>query len=180
VRDTSVWQLAFSPGTVAYCGATPTEWRPFLGSAFAFRLTFDGQECILAANPPVSLGKPRRLHWLGIPHAGRHDVAQPVVAHLARTRGHGLHALAITRADQPGDIDRAHPSARRMTQGDQKRPQPTLETCPPNLVQCHRRQPRQPTSAAEAMAASDATVKPPNGCLGSGAIALGPAGARSG
>jgi hypothetical protein len=33
VSDTSVWQLAFLPSADAYCGATPTEWLPFLGKA---------------------------------------------------------------------------------------------------------------------------------------------------
>jgi hypothetical protein len=35
VTDTKVWQLAFLPSTVAYCGATPIETLPFLGSAMS-------------------------------------------------------------------------------------------------------------------------------------------------
>lgn len=33
VTDTSVWQFAFFPSEEAYCGATPTECRPFFGVA---------------------------------------------------------------------------------------------------------------------------------------------------
>lgn len=31
VTDTNVWQFAFLPSTVVYCGALPTEAFPFLG-----------------------------------------------------------------------------------------------------------------------------------------------------
>ena len=31
VIDTKIWQFAFLPSAEIYCGATPTEWSPFLG-----------------------------------------------------------------------------------------------------------------------------------------------------
>jgi hypothetical protein len=31
--DTPTWQLATLPSAPQYCGATPTEWRPYFGKA---------------------------------------------------------------------------------------------------------------------------------------------------
>jgi hypothetical protein len=56
VTDTSVWQFAFLPSTVAYCGATPTEALPFLGSAVSSMIS-------QALSPPTN------------PSACRHNVA---------------------------------------------------------------------------------------------------------
>jgi hypothetical protein len=50
---------------------------------------------------------------------------------------------------------------RRMPQGREERLQPTLKVVMPASVQCHRRRPRQPPSAAESVGSSVVPVKLP-------------------
>jgi hypothetical protein len=50
---------------------------------------------------------------------------------------HGLNAFAVARPNQSGNIGRAHPCARLVTQGRQKRCQPNLKVASPTF--CHRR-----------------------------------------
>ena len=69
----------------------------------------DDQPGIVPANLSVGLGEQRLLQRRGIPDAARDEVVQLVIADACVARRHRLDALAIARADQPGNIGRAHP-----------------------------------------------------------------------
>ena len=63
---------------------------------------------IRTTHQAVSLGQQRCLERCRIPHARRDEVVQGIVARQPQPFGHRLHALAITRPDQPGHVERAH------------------------------------------------------------------------
>src|SRR5690606_3825549 len=64
----------------------------------------DDQPGILASDLSVSLGEQRPLQWSFVPHAAADEMVQPVVADLTIPRGHRLHALTITRANQACNV----------------------------------------------------------------------------
>ena len=74
------------------------------------RRIVDDQPGIVTADLSVGFGEQRRLQRRGVPDAARDEVVQLVIADAGVARRHRLHALAIARADQPGDIGRTHPA----------------------------------------------------------------------
>ena len=87
----------------------------------------DDQPGIVTADHPVGFGEQHRLQRRGVPDAARDEMVQLVIAHACVAGRHRLDALAIARADQPGDIGRAHPCPRLMPQCRNKRRQPALK-----------------------------------------------------
>ena len=57
------------------------------------------------------IGEQRDLQGRGIPHAARDEVVQPVIADIGIARRVRLHALTVTRTNQPDDIGRTHPTS---------------------------------------------------------------------
>src|SRR5664280_3813720 len=67
-----------------------------------------------------------------------------VVADLAVARRHGLNALAITSADQPRNINRAHPCPCLVPESTEERRKPSIKVRLPGLV--HGRPSVMPTT----------------------------------
>ena len=72
----------------------------------------DNQPGIFTADLSVGFGKQRHFQRRGVPDTTCNEMVQLVVADVASACRHRLNALAITRADQPGDIGRTHPTPR--------------------------------------------------------------------
>lgn len=79
---------------------------------------------------PVGFDKPRRLQRRCVPRPARNEVGQLIVADAFACR-HRLDALAITRAEHPGNIGRAHPRPRLVPERRDKRREPTLQIVAP-------------------------------------------------
>ena len=84
-----------------------------------------------AADEAIGLAKQRPLQWRLIPDPGRDEVVEPVVRDPLGPGRHRLDALAITEADQPGHIERAHRPARWMQQAPKERLQPPIQIVTP-------------------------------------------------
>src|SRR5215471_1116926 len=122
VSDTSVWQLAFLPSAEVYCGATPTECSPFLGSAVSSMISqASSRPTILSASASSTLSTGAASHG-------------PLAIKSCR---HRLDALAVTRADQSPHIGRAHLCSRLVPQRTHKRREPAFQIGLPVLI--HRR-----------------------------------------
>jgi len=68
------------------------------------RRVVDDQHRILAADQAIGLNQQFRLQWRCIPDAISDEMVQLVVVARHQPRRHRLHALAITRSNQSGDI----------------------------------------------------------------------------
>jgi hypothetical protein len=91
VTDTRVWQFAFLPSAVPYCGATPTEAFPFLGSAVSSMIS-------QALSPPTSSSA--CCHKVAsqrsaIPQTCSDEMMQPIIGDSIRVGRHGLDTLPI-------------------------------------------------------------------------------------
>ena len=81
----------------------------------------------------------RLLADVAVPHAGSNEMMKLIIADIACPGGRWLHALAVARADQTADIERAHPPPCWMRKRRQKRLKPSLQISPPAFVHHHRR-----------------------------------------
>jgi hypothetical protein len=91
------------------------------------RRVIDHQDGVGPADEPVGLGQEFGFQRRLIPRANRHEVMQLIVVGRRHPSGHRLQALALTRADQPGHIERAHAPTGRVMQVREKRLKPGLE-----------------------------------------------------
>lgn len=87
----------------------------------------DDQPSLLTANQIIGLLPQRRFQRRAVPDAGANEMVQPVVADLLYARRHGLDALAITGANQAGNIGRTHSAPCLVTETPQIRREPTLQ-----------------------------------------------------
>src|ERR1017187_2182853 len=94
----------------------------------------DDQPSVGAANHPVGFGEQGLLEWRGVPHAAGDEVMKLVVADLAVARRHRLDALAIASADQPRNINRAHPCPCLVPESTEERRQPSSKIRLPGFV----------------------------------------------
>ena len=97
----------------------------------------DHQKGVTPADQPVGFGEQRRVERSAVPDPGRDEVVKLVIPGFASPSRHWLYALAITRADQPGNVLRTHPTPRRMRQPCQERLQPSLQIASPALIHHH-------------------------------------------
>jgi hypothetical protein len=120
VTETSVWQLAVFPRAEAYCGATPTEWLPFLGTSprtsLRQRRVVDHQHRVGATDQPVRLHEQFGLQRCGIPQASSNEMVQLVIVTRHKPLCHRLHALAIAGTDETRNIPWAHSPPRLVAQ----------------------------------------------------------------
>src|SRR5688572_15462886 len=72
-------------------------------------------------------------------------MVQPVILARRQSLGHGRNALAITRPDQPRNIEGTHPPPCLMTQPFQKRLEPATKL-PFPIGPLHRRPLHKPTT----------------------------------
>ena len=108
------------------------------------RRIVDDKKTCLVADQAIGLLQQGRLEGSTVPHPGGHEMVQLIVADIAYTRSHRLDALAITRPDQAGNVERAHPAPRRVRKPCQKRLKPSLQIAPPLRVRYHRQSARMP------------------------------------
>lgn len=92
----------------------------------------DDQDRIQAADEAIGLAEQRPLQRRLIPDPGRDEVVQPVVGDPLGPGRHRLDALAITEADQPGHIERAHRPACGMGQSRKEWLQPPIQILTPS------------------------------------------------
>src|SRR5262245_65995920 len=95
------------------------------------RRVVDHQHGVPAADELIGLNKQFCLHRSHVPHPGRDEVVQLVIAAKRKTLGHRLNALAVTWTDQSRYVNRTHQTPRLVTQSIYKRLQPALKLLPP-------------------------------------------------
>src|SRR6202161_2976123 len=117
VNETSDWQLA---GLPERRGILRRDADRMLALFRQCRVV-DDQPSLGAPNQPVAFSERALLKRRGIPHAAGDEVMKLVVADLAVARRHGLDALAITSANQPRNINRAHPCPRVVSESAEER-----------------------------------------------------------
>ena len=81
-----------------------------------YRRVVDHQHGIAAADELVSLDEKLCLQRSRIPDASSDEMVQPVIVARREPLGHGRNALAITRPNQPRNIEGTHPPPCLMTQ----------------------------------------------------------------
>ena len=91
----------------------------------------DHQHRITAADELVSLDEKLCLQRSRVPHASSDEVVQPVIVTRRKPLGDGRNALAVTRTDQPRNIEGTHPPPCLMTQPRQKRRKTAPKLCLP-------------------------------------------------
>jgi len=129
VTDISVWQFAFSPSAVAYCGAMPTDALPVFGRAVWSMISqFHHRRPV---RPPASI---RSLPAERSTTARPDKMLPPVIRDSVRTGRRGLDALAITRTNQTSDTGRTHPAPRLVSQPLQIWGKPQFQIRLPILV----------------------------------------------
>jgi hypothetical protein len=106
----------------------------------------DHQHGIAAADELVSLNEKLCLQRSRVPHASSDEMVQPVIVTRRKPLGHGRNALAITRPDQPRDVERTHPPPRLVTQPLQKRLEPAPKLPFPIRPHLHGRPLHKPTN----------------------------------
>ena len=111
---------------------------------FRQRRVVDDQPRVAAANHLVGRSKQGLLNWRCVPHAACDEVMKLVVTDLTVARRHGLNALAVAPADQPRNIDRAHPRARLVPQSAHERREPSIKIGLPGFF--HGRPSAMPTT----------------------------------
>ncbi len=104
----------------------------------------DDQPSLGAADHPVGLSEQGLLERRGVPNTAGDEVVKLVIADTTVTGRHRLDALAITGADQPRHIGRAHPRPHLVPQSSEKGRKPALKIGLPVLV--HGRPSRKPTT----------------------------------
>ncbi len=127
VTETSDWRLYVLPSAEANCGATPTECCPFFGSAVS-SMTRKPARSPTRRSAYFQKG---RLERSVVPHPCRDEMIKLIVADLISARGHRLNALAVTWPDQTGNVERTHPTPRRMRKPRQKGLKPPLQIVSP-------------------------------------------------
>ena len=91
----------------------------------------DDQKGVLATNQPVGLGQQGRFQRRAVPDPVGDEMMQLVMADRPVPSRYRLHALAITRANEPGNIGRTHPPPRLVPKRRYKRRQPGFQIAPP-------------------------------------------------
>lgn len=131
VTDTSDWQLEVLPSEER----DADRMLPFLRQ----RRVIDDEKASLITDEAARLLQQGRLERDAVPHAGGNEMMKLIIADIASSGGHRLHALAVARADQTGDVERAHPPPRWMRKPRKKRLKPPPQIAPPAFVHHHRR-----------------------------------------
>jgi len=98
LTDTPSWQLAVLPSVPEYWRCTPTEQSPSLGKPVSSTTHAVGESA-----PAQHLGQPP-ADRPPVPRAGRDDVVQRLVVHLAQAGGHRLDRLAPAVQQQPAQV----------------------------------------------------------------------------
>lgn len=91
------------------------------------RRVVDHQNRLVATNQPVDLSEQFRFQRCRIPNAGGDEMMQPIIRTRRKARRHRLNTLAITRADQSRNVERAHPLSHLVAKTSQEQFQPALE-----------------------------------------------------
>jgi hypothetical protein len=109
------------------------------------------EKSVGSAHQPVSLDQQLAFQRSRIPGPRGHEVVQAVVAAQAEPLAHRLHALAIPRTDQAGNVKRAHAPPGPVRQLAQERLEPTLKLhLPTRSIQSHDAPPASETSGESA------------------------------
>ena len=74
----------------------------------------DHEEASPIADQAICLLQQGRLERNAVPHPGGDEMMKLVIADIASLGGDRLHALAVARPDQAGDVERIHPPPRWM------------------------------------------------------------------
>jgi hypothetical protein len=86
----------------------------------------DDKKTCGTADQAICLPHQGRLKWIAVPNPGSDEMMKLIVIDMASPRRHRLHALAVARPDQTGNVERAHPAPRWMRKPRQKRRKPAL------------------------------------------------------
>ncbi len=114
-------------GSVLWCD--PDRMLPLLRQ----RRVVDDEKASLVTNQAIGLLQQGGLERGAVPHTRGDEMVKLVIAHLARTGRHGLHALPVPRTDQTGNVEGTHAPTRRMRQPGQKRLKPPFQIISPTF-----------------------------------------------